>query len=139
MVAKTGKMGRSVRAALKNADVKPADAGGVELAKRYADLIDRAELLYDSALEMRPEDEVQAHKLHALEQAFEAHKVASDLGPKLLATLTALGATPAGRTPVVKGGLPNASPAARALASLRAENGPSARTHSGTARNAAAA
>lgn len=69
-----GPLTRAVAAALKDAPLQPQDAAGKALVRRYA-----------AAIDADPTPELLA-----------------DLGPKLLAALTALGLTPAGRG--VKGG-----------------------------------
>jgi hypothetical protein len=61
-------MAGAVTSALKAAQLTPADAGARRLAMRYAEAIDAG-----------------------------ADETLEDLGPKLLAVLTALGCTPAGR------------------------------------------
>ncbi len=101
-MAKSGPMALAVARALRDAPLLPRDAGGVALVKRYAALIDQAELLAEAAELIEPADEDQARRLAALARAVDAQQVASDLGPKLLAALTALGMTQAGRS--VKGG-----------------------------------
>ena len=107
----------AVDKALDDAKLPSRDIGAVALARRYATLID---------------DE-------------PTRPVISDLGPKLLATLTALGLTPAGRSaPTVRGGATGdagtrpdaATPPADALAKLRARAG--ARSHGTPAVDAAA-
>jgi len=80
-----GPMERAVTAALKDAPLLPRDAAAVRLAKRYAEELD----------------------------TFADAEVLADLGPKLLAILSALGMTPAGRG--VKGGSPGVGPVAAAL------------------------
>ena len=79
-----GPMGRALTDALKGAQAPERDKAAVALARRYAHLLDK-------------------FRGEPLEQA-----VYNDLGPKLLACLTALGLTAAGRTPV-KGGVPVAA------------------------------
>jgi hypothetical protein len=88
IMARTGSIGRAVAAALKDAQLLPQDAAAVALVRRYAATLDS----YPDTLE--------------------------DLGPKLLAALTALGMTPAGRG--VKGGGSGAGPVASKLDELRA-------------------
>ncbi|MEO3930760.1 hypothetical protein ABGB07_43990 [Micromonosporaceae bacterium B7E4] len=116
-----GPMARAVAAALREAQPQKQDAGAVALVKRYAALIDDAVPLakYDvplRALRMAVtecSDPKAGEHLAKVEQALAAHSVASDLGPKLLAALTALGMTAAGRT--VKGGAPSGNPVAAQL------------------------
>lgn len=100
-----GPMARAVAEALRHAKPQPEDRAAVALAKRYAALIDEAapaasyreplQRLRALVNEFGPAD-VDKH-LAKIEAALSAHTVASDLGPKLLAALTALGLTPAGR------------------------------------------
>jgi hypothetical protein len=101
----TGPMTRAVNAALRSASPQSRDGGAVQLAKRYAALIDEAApaAKYAAALaalriavEECSDPDAGKH-LEKIEIALAAHSVASDLGPKLLATLTALGMTAAGR------------------------------------------
>jgi len=66
-------MGRAVADSLRSAKIQPSDRAGVQLVRRYAQLLDAA----------RGADTEAA--------------VYNELGPKLLAALTALGLTPAGR------------------------------------------
>jgi hypothetical protein len=92
----------AVTAALEDAPLLPRDVVAVALAKRYAALLDDAERLAEMAGLIEPETDTQARKLASLEIAVDAQSIASDLGPKLLAVLSSLGMTPAGRG--VKGG-----------------------------------
>lgn len=80
-----GPISRAVTSALKDAPTLPRDAAAVQLVKRYA-----------AAIDGDPTPELLA-----------------ELGPKLLAALTALGMTPAGRG--AKGGGQSVSPVARKL------------------------
>lgn len=104
MVTRQGPISRAVTKALKDAPVNPEDGGAVELAKRYAALIDAAqptsayaEHLRALAAAIDPDDPTAQKHLTKISDALSAHSVASDLGPKLLAALTALGMTGAGR------------------------------------------
>jgi hypothetical protein len=105
-------MARAVAAALRSAKPPASDKAAVELAKRYAALLDDAAV---NATYVKPLRELRAavalagtpaaqDALVKLETALSAHSVASDLGPKLLAALTALGLTAAGRGGVKGGG-----------------------------------
>lgn len=89
--------------ALNNVTVQTRDKAAVALARRYAALLDEAApasryreplLLISQAL---PADPPIEKAFRTIADALGAHSVASDLGPKLLAVLTALGMTPAGR------------------------------------------
>ena len=94
MSTEYGPMTQAVKDALAAAHVAPRDRAAAQLAGRYAVLLD----------DLRDTDgEVAGY---------------SDIGPKLLATLTALGLTPAGRGQ--KGGGPSVAPVATVLDELRA-------------------
>ena len=92
---------------------EPADAGAVQLAHMYARLIDQAvpDARYRDALAyletLVPADDTTGRRhLQRIIDALAEHSVASDLGPKLLAVLEQLGATPRGRSlikPAAKG------------------------------------
>ncbi len=115
--------------------VKPAkaDTATVTLARQYAQLIDNAAPAAKyrrhldglraavAALEQaRPELAAQldaAEHLERIAEALAAHSVASDLGPKLLAALTALGMTPAARR-AVRGGT-DATPTGGTVTTLK--------------------
>ena len=81
-----GPISRAVTSALKDAPTLARDAAAIALVKRYARHLD-------------------AHP--------DSAELMDTLGPKLLAALTALGMTPAGRG--AKGGGPSVSPVARKL------------------------
>ena len=112
----SGPLHRAVSVAVGAIDAKPQDEAAVVLARRYAMLIDDAapEAKYTKHLRglrqaiamlasVEPLAASQAEEhFEKIADALSAHSVASDLGPKLLAVLTALGMTPAGRG--VKGG-----------------------------------
>lgn len=103
--------------------VKPEDAGARALALRYAHTIETAKATAEAleGVEIDPEDEGGRRQLAALAAKVEAYQVMVDLGPKLLAALDALGATPKARS-VSNGGIPNVggNPAVGALARLQA-------------------
>lgn len=90
-----------VEAALAAAALGPRDGAAAALCRRYAQLIDHAASLAAEAeviWEGLDPDDITARKhLAKLELAVSSQNVASDLGPKLLAGLTALGCTLAGR------------------------------------------
>lgn len=107
-----GPMLRAVTTALDALDHSPRDTGAVALARRYAELIDAAA---PAAKYREPLDGLRAlvdayqdprgsRYLDKIADALAAHSVASDLGPKLLAVLTALGMTAAGRGIPIGGG-----------------------------------
>lgn len=78
-----------------------SDNAAAALVRHYAALMDHAVALRDEvdlAWESLSVDDIDGRRrLAKLEAAVSAQTVASDLGPKLLAALTALGCTPAGR------------------------------------------
>jgi hypothetical protein len=89
-MARTSSYATALRQALAAVDTSPADGAAVRLATGYA-----------KALDDDPDQ---------LDQ----------LGPKLLATLTALAMTPAGRAAILGKGAPTREPAASPLDELRA-------------------
>lgn len=106
MTTRARSMARAVAEAIDAAPVPPTDVGAVQLAHRYAQLIDAAapsakyaRLLrtLEVALSDCDEDSDAGKALRGVAEALSAHSVASDLGPKLLAVLTSLGLTAAGR------------------------------------------
>lgn len=120
-----GPMSRSVDEALETAPVLPRDAGAVELARRYAALIDDAapSAVYTRHLRalngaLIGADDAAKEAYVKISEALSAHSVASDLGPKLLAVLTSLGMTAAGRS--AKGGAPDGPKVPDELGALRA-------------------
>ena len=107
----TSGMTEAVTAALATIKDRPADAGAIALCRTYAALIDAAApaAKYRKALDVlaghlgdAPEPVAKAAETVA--DALAAHSVASDLGPKLLAALGALGLTLAGRGTGANGG-----------------------------------
>jgi len=128
MVATRAPMTRAVAAALRAGKPEHLDAGAVQLAREYAGLIDNATVLakYRKSLDglraaldlLGPLDRIDAFEhFDKIADALSEHSVASDLGPKLLAALTALGLTPAGRG--AKGGQ-NGAPTTNPLDELKA-------------------
>ncbi len=104
-VAYRGPLARALGSALSAAATAPEDAAAVALARRYAALIDNAAvaskyrepLRYLRAVVTAYGDEDAVKHLDKIADALAAYSVASDLGPKLLTALTALGMTTAGR------------------------------------------
>lgn len=103
MSDEAGPQSTALDEALTNLTVQTRDKAAVALARRYAALLDEATpaskyreplLLISQALPRDPQIEAAFRKIA---DALGEHSVASDLGPKLLAVLTALGMTPAGR------------------------------------------
>ena len=100
-----------VTTALKAAQLRPEDVAAAGLAQRYAELLDEAAVSqqYAEALRLVGEalDTRNPLVLKAwdrVQTALSEHTTASDLGPKLLATLTALGCSLAGRKALTEKG-----------------------------------
>lgn len=91
-----GKMAGKVGETLEKLQLQPEDAAVSALAVEYAETIDNAAELAKAA-EAVPYDPDTAAMVARLKTRVDAHVVMSELGPKLLAALTALGATPAAR------------------------------------------
>lgn len=115
---------RAVSTSLKTLDDQSRDAGAVALCRRYAMVIDNAtlptklkKLLSTVAAGLDPDDEEANEALEKVAAVLTEHSVASDIGPKLLAALTALGLTPAGRGGAKDGG--GNEPARTSLDELR--------------------
>lgn len=120
-----GPMARSVGSSLASVTVAKSDEGAAALARRYAALIDDAQpsAIYarhlvalrqalDVLIDIDPTTAKEYNRLFdKIAEALAAHSVMSDLGPKLLAALAALGLTAASRGAVVKGGASNGTPA----------------------------
>lgn len=121
---------------LADAKLGALDAGAQALATRYAQLLDDAvaadkyakslrvlsEAVRDYAGSLMPPQEREL--LAAWDQVSSAlaeHSVASDLGPKLLAAMTALGLTPAGRGALKQVAPDNTGQLATPLRLLRSE------------------
>jgi hypothetical protein len=120
-----GPMSRAVAEALETAPVLPRDVAAAELARQYAALIDAAAPAAAYVRHLRAlngaligADDAAKEAYHKIKEALAAHSVASDLGPKLLAVLTSLGMTAAGRS--AKGGAPDGPKVDDQLAALRA-------------------
>lgn len=105
-------------AAIPEAAKDKRDEAALQLARRYAALIDNAAPGKVYARHLRALREMQAtmrvenievfgidtdKAIEEIEVALAAHTVASDLGPKLLAALTALGLTPVARGVAAEG------------------------------------
>lgn len=91
-----GELENRVREALENLELKPEDAGVQAIALQYARTVDEARELAEAAAQM-PYDPDTAVMVARLRQRVEAHTVMADLGPKLLAALESLGASPKAR------------------------------------------
>lgn len=95
----------AVAKTIEQLELADEDAGAVRLARRYAATIDQAAQLAADLADLEPEDNSSAKRIHALAKAVEAKGVLAELGPKLLACLEQLGATPVARSRM-KGGKP---------------------------------
>jgi len=91
-----GGLARFVRETLEKLQLQPEDAAVSALAVEYAETIDNAAELAKAA-EALPYDPDTAVMVARLKTRVDAHVVMVDLGPKLLAALDALGATPKAR------------------------------------------
>lgn len=112
-----GPMTRAVAAAIDAAKIRAEDRGTAELVRRYAVLIDEAtpaskyrpplramRRALDMLATFEPLAAAEADaQLVKIADALAAHSVMSDLGPKLLAALIALGLTPAAARAMGKG------------------------------------
>lgn len=120
-------LGPAVHETIGQLGLDAVDAAAVALARRYAALIDNAapdakyrEPLRKLGAAIDPADTAALDALDRIRDALAEHSVASDLGPKLLAALSALGATPAARA-ARKGG--TGAPIAGRLAAIRQARG----------------
>lgn len=113
--------------ALEAATLRPEDGATQALAVRYATLIDEAApaAKYASALawlagEHEADDAARARYVDTIRAALSEHSVMSDLGPKLLAALDALGMSPRARAALQKGAKTGDRSAPSRLDELRA-------------------
>lgn len=86
----------AVEETLAHVEIQPEDAGLARLALGYARTIDQAQAIAAQAAKI-PFDEDTAEEVRRLAARVAAHTTMSELGPKLLAALDALGATPKAR------------------------------------------
>ncbi len=108
-------LAENVRQSIAALDLRPEDQAVARLAVRYAETIDRAAAIAAQAAKIAFDPD-SADEVARLRAKVSAQATMADLGPKLLAALDALGATPksrqsAGKTP--------AAPRASKLAALR--------------------
>lgn len=94
--AAIGDVEQSIVETLDKLVLQPEDAGLRSLALRYGRTIDESAALAEAAAQL-PYDPDTAAQVARLKQRVDAHVVMSELGPKLLAALDALGATPKAR------------------------------------------
>lgn len=111
------KMLPAVEETLANVEIRPEDAGLARLALQYARTIDQAAAIAAQAAKI-PFDPDTEEELKKLRNRVSAQVTMSDLGPKLLAALDALGATPKARAANAKPGAAPTSAGGR-LAALR--------------------
>lgn len=87
-------------------ELTAADAAALRLARRYGAAIDDAHQVAAELAALLPDDEDVRAQVAALAARVDAITTLDKLGPKLLASLEALGATPRARAafkPVAKG------------------------------------
>lgn len=99
----------AVAEAIEKCELKPEDAGVARLAKRYAAQIDEAaqiaaDLAEATAAAGDDAGEYDRRMLTALAKRVDAQAVLAELGPKLLAALESLGASPRARAAQSRGG-----------------------------------
>jgi hypothetical protein len=106
---------------VENLELQPEDVALAKLAERYAREIDGASAAgaqADKVLREVGDDPELAELVGALKAKLGARSAMENLGPKLLAVLDALGATPKARTSAGKGGAPRGTHSK--LAAIRA-------------------
>jgi hypothetical protein len=108
MAARPPSVSRALASATKATQLGPGDAATLALARHYAALIDRAADVARDAdallVAAAAEGGALAERVAKLRAEVDVRAVTSDVGPKMLAALAALGMTPAARAGVVKGG-----------------------------------
>ena len=113
----------AVAETLQDLDESVVDAGARRLAERYAAAIDEAHLIaadLESVLASDDADDDVRKRVAALSAKVEAQTVLDTLGPKLLAALDSLGATPKARARDGKGGAARGDSKLAALRNNRA-------------------
>lgn len=91
------KLADKVRQTLGELKLQPEDVAVSALAVEYAQTVDNAAQLADEAARL-PYDPDTAVQVARLKARVDAHQVMVDVGPRLLAALDALGATPKARS-----------------------------------------
>ncbi|MCF7548911.1 hypothetical protein [Pseudonocardia sp. WMMC193] len=94
-----GGLAAEVRATLEHLDLQPQDQALAAVAVRYGETIDRAAAIAAQAARI-PYDPDTAEEVKKLASRVSGQVTMADLGPKLLAALDALGATPKARAAV---------------------------------------
>ncbi|MCI0687235.1 MAG: hypothetical protein L0Y54_08370 [Sporichthyaceae bacterium] len=95
------------------------DCAAAQLATRYAAVIDEAATLAAIMQDIPRDGEHIARLLAALEAKVDAQAVLAELGPKLLAVLESLGATPKGRAALKRGEVTGGTSRLQALRAAR--------------------
>lgn len=108
-------LAEKVRETLEKLEIRPEDAALAALTVEYARTIDQAKVIAARAAKV-PYDPDTAEELANLRKRVSAQVTMADLGPKLLAALDALGATPKARA---SAGKPSPAGARSKLAALR--------------------
>lgn len=108
-----GGLAEKVQATLDKLELRPEDAALAALALEYGRTIDRAAIIAAQASKIAFDPD-SAEEVARLRAKVSAHATMSDVGPKLLAALDALGATPKARAQSPK------APNKRAGSSLQA-------------------
>jgi len=88
---------------LRHLDLADEDIAAARLARRYAETIDNAAIIAADLADLA-NDEDLARRVAVLAAKVDAQTVLDTLGPKLLAVLESLGATPKARAALRKGG-----------------------------------
>lgn len=102
----SGGMAARIEETLASLENRPEDAGVRAIALEYARTIDRAAIIAAQVAKL-PFDPDSADAVDQLRKRVSAHATMADLGPKLLAALDALGATPKARVAQGKGAPPS--------------------------------
>ena len=126
MTARRGPMRRDVDKAAARAGLGELDAAALQLARHYATCIDDARFWADqarlAAVELGDAPERgDERRIQAVEKAVDSYRVMANLGPKLLATLAALGLTGSAKraTPATDGSAGGDDPQRAKLIALR--------------------
>ncbi|MGE3414184.1 MAG: hypothetical protein AB7L91_18420 [Dehalococcoidia bacterium] len=91
-----GGLARDVQETVEKLALQPEDVAVAAVAVKYAETIDRAAAIAAQAARI-PFSEDTAEEVKRLAARVSAHSTMADIGPKLLAALDALGATPKAR------------------------------------------
>lgn len=113
--SRSGTLADHVRDAIGALELSPEDAALAQLAIRYAETIDRSAAIAAQASRLAKDPEV-AEEVRRLAARVQAHVTMADVGPKLLAALESLGASPKARAGL---GKPTSKPRVGTLHALR--------------------